>query len=630
MNSIPDTYGADTIQVLDDLEAVRKRPSMYIGSVGIRGLHHLIYEVVDNSVDEALAGYCSIISVTLNHDGSVTVEDDGRGIPVDVHEKYGKPAVEVVLTKLHAGGKFDKKIYKVSGGLHGVGLSVVNALSEFLEVRIYRDGKEYFQRYENGNPVTELIEVGKTSKRGTVIRFKPASEIFESIEFKFDIVAQRLKELAYLNRGLKIQLVDERINKRQIFYYRGGIKSYVESLNRNKTPLHEIIYMDGEKNGIQVEIAMQYTEFYAENIFSFANNINTREGGTHLSGFKAALTRTLNEYLKKHYSKKNLSLAGQDTREGLTAIISVRLPDPQFEGQTKTKLGNSEIKGIVENIVNSQLMEYLELHPNTAKIIIERCLTNARAREAAKRAKELVRRKGDLDSTLPGKLADCSTRDRKRSELFIVEGDSAGGSAKQGRDREFQAILPLKGKILNVEKSRLAKILKNDEVRAIVSAIGAGIGDDFDISKLRYGKIIIMTDADVDGSHIRALLLTLFYRYMRPLIELGYLYIAQPPLYRVTKRKKEYYIYSDRELKKVLEEIGEDGSSIQRYKGLGEMNPDQLWKTTMDPQNRMLYQVSLEDAIEAEEIFSTLMGSEVEPRKRFIQDHAEEVRYLDV
>jgi DNA gyrase subunit B len=630
MNSIPDTYGADTIQVLDDLEAVRKRPSMYIGSVGIRGLHHLIYEVVDNSVDEALAGYCSIISVTLNHDGSVTVEDDGRGIPVDVHETYGQPAVEVVLTKLHAGGKFDKKIYKVSGGLHGVGLSVVNALSEFLEVRIYRDGKEYFQRYENGNPVTELIEVGKTSKRGTVIRFKPASEIFESIEFKFDIVAQRLKELAYLNRGLKIQLVDERINKRQIFYYRGGIKSYVESLNRNKTPLHEIIYMDGEKNGIQVEIAMQYTEFYAENIFSFANNINTREGGTHLSGFKAALTRTLNEYLKKHYSKKNLSLAGQDTREGLTAIISVRLPDPQFEGQTKTKLGNSEIKGIVENIVNSQLMEYLELHPNTAKIIIERCLTNARAREAAKRAKELVRRKGDLDSTLPGKLADCSTRDRKRSELFIVEGDSAGGSAKQGRDREFQAILPLKGKILNVEKSRLAKILKNDEVRAIVSAIGAGIGDDFDISKLRYGKIIIMTDADVDGSHIRALLLTLFYRYMRPLIELGYLYIAQPPLYRVTKRKKEYYIYSDRELKKVLEEIGEDGSSIQRYKGLGEMNPDQLWKTTMDPQNRMLYQVSLEDAIEAEEIFSTLMGSEVEPRKRFIQDHAEEVRYLDV
>ncbi len=630
MSDITD-YSSEAIQVLDDLEAVRKRPAMYIGSVGIRGLHHLIFEVVDNSIDEALAGYCTKISVTLHRDGSVSVEDDGRGIPVDIHEKFGKPAVEIVLTKLHAGGKFDNKVYRVSGGLHGVGISVVNALSEFLEVTIWRDGKEYFQRYERGVPVTPLVEKDGGGRRGTRIRFRPLSDIFETVEFRFDIVSQRLRELAYLNRDLEISLVDERSGRRTRFHYEGGIESFVENINKSRNPLHEVIFMGGEKNGVIVEIAMQYTDFYTENIFSFANNINTREGGTHLSGFKSALTRTLNEYMRKHFGKKyQLTLKGEDTREGLTAIINVRLPEPQFEGQTKTKLGNSEVKGIVETIVNSQLMEYLETHPDRARRIIERCVTSARAREAAKRAREIIRKKGEIDATLPGKLADCSSRNREKTELFIVEGDSAGGSAKQGRNREFQAILPLRGKILNVEKSRITKVLKSEEIKAIFSAIGAGVGEEFDISKMRYGKIIIMTDADIDGSHIRTLLLTLFYRYMKPLIENGKLYIAQPPLYRVTRGKKEHYVYSDRELKRIISEIGSDRVSIQRYKGLGEMNPEQLWKTTMDPENRVLYQVTLDDAIEAEEIFTTLMGSEIEPRKRFIFEHAEDVKNLDV
>ncbi len=624
-------YSSEAIQVLDDLEAVRKRPAMYIGSVGIRGLHHLIFEVVDNSIDEALAGFCSKISVVLHKDGSVSVEDNGRGIPVDIHEKFGKPAVEIVLTKLHAGGKFDNKVYRVSGGLHGVGISVVNALSEFLEVTIWRDGKEYFQRYERGVPVTPLRKRDGTGRRGTRIRFKPLSDIFETTEFRFDIVAQRLRELAYLNRDIEITLVDERTGRKTVFHYEGGIESFVENINKSRNPLHEVIFMGGEKNGVIVEIAMQYTDFYAENIFSFANNINTREGGTHLSGFKSALTRTLNEYMKKHLGKKyQLTLKGEDTREGLTAIINVRLPDPQFEGQTKTKLGNSEVKGIVETIVNSQLMEFLETHPDVARRIIERCVTSARAREAAKRAREIVRKKGEIDATLPGKLADCSSRNREKTELFIVEGDSAGGSAKQGRNREFQAILPLRGKILNVEKSRITKVLKSEEIKAIFSAIGAGVGEEFDVSKMRYGKVIIMTDADIDGSHIRTLLLTLFYRYMKPLIENGRLYIAQPPLYRVTKGKKEHYVYSERELKRILDELGGDRINIQRYKGLGEMNPEQLWKTTMDPENRVLYQVTLEDAIEAEEIFTTLMGTEIEPRRRFIFEHAEDVKNLDV
>ncbi len=628
-------YGAKQIQVLEGLEAVRKRPSMYIGSTDSRGLHHLVYEVVDNSIDEALAGYCDSIEVYIKADNSVKVVDNGRGIPVDIHPKYNKSALEVVMTQLHAGGKFDNKAYKVSGGLHGVGISVVNALSEWLEVEVKRDGKLYRQRYERGKPVTKVTLVGDTEGKGTTIAFKPDKDIFESIEFSFEILSNRLRELAFLNKGLRISIKDESKGKEQVYQYEGGIVSFVEFLNKNKNVLHDnIIYFQKQKDSTIVEIAMQYNDSYIENIHSFANNINTHEGGTHLAGFKSALTRVVNDYAKsKSLLKGDAKLAGEDIREGLTAIINVKLLNPQFEGQTKTKLGNSEIKGIVETIVSEGLSEFLEENPETAKNIISKALEAAEAREAARKARELTRRKNALEvSALPGKLADCTEKDPSKSELYIVEGDSAGGSAKQGRDRRFQAILPLRGKILNVEKARLTKILKNEEIRALITAIGAGIGenDEFDINKLRYHKIIIMTDADVDGAHIRTLLLTLFYRYMRQLIEMGYVYIAQPPLYRIKKGKNEFYVYTEEELNKKLAEIGEDGVTLQRYKGLGEMNPSQLWETTMNPNTRTVLKVTLEDAITADEIFTILMGDKVEPRREFIEAHAKEVENLDV
>ncbi|NOZ76669.1 MAG: DNA topoisomerase (ATP-hydrolyzing) subunit B [Euryarchaeota archaeon] len=622
-------YKAEQIEVLEGLEPVRKRPSMYIGSTDARGLHHLVYEVVDNSIDEALAGYCTTIAVTIHLDGSVTVEDDGRGIPVEHHEKYGKSALEMVMTMLHAGGKFDHKIYKVSGGLHGVGVSVVNALSEWLEVEVKRDGKVYVQRYERGKPVTEVTAIAEAEDTGTKVRFKPDEDIFEDISFRYETLAARLRELAFLNQGITIRLTDENTNRSEEFSYAGGIVEFVEFLNKNKTPLHERpIYFSKEKDGTQVEIAMQYNDSYKENIHAFANNINTREGGTHLIGFKAALTRSINEYIRKNNIKAGVALSGEDIREGLTAVISVKLTDPQFEGQTKTKLGNSEIKGIVESLVGEGLSEFLEENPQVAKNIIEKAANAAEARLAARKARELTRRKTALESSsLPGKLADCQERDPAKSELYIVEGDSAGGSAKQGRDRRFQAILPLRGKILNVEKARLDKILKNAEIRAMITAIGAGIDEDFDIEKVRYHKIIIMTDADVDGAHIRTLLLTFFFRHMRELIERGYIYIALPPLYRVKKGKTEYYCYSEQELEARVDEFGRTGYTVQRYKGLGEMNPDQLWETTMDPKRRTVNQVTLEDAIEADRIFTILMGDKVEP---LIEAHAREVTTLDV
>ncbi|AAM32115.1 DNA topoisomerase (ATP-hydrolyzing) subunit B [Methanosarcina mazei] len=628
-------YDASHIQVLEGLEAVRKRPSMYIGSTDGRGLHHLVYEVVDNSIDEALAGFCSEIDVTINPNGSVTVIDNGRGIPIDPHPVHKKSALEVVMTILHAGGKFDKNTYKVSGGLHGVGVSVVNALSEWTEVEVSRDGKKYFQRYIRGKPESDVREIGTSDTTGTKTTFKPDTKIFETTDFQYDILLNRLRELAFLNRGLIINLKDLRSPEGQAetFNYSGGIIEFVEYLNKKKQPLHEKpIYFERQRDDMVVEIAMQYTNGYTENVYSFANNINTHEGGTHIIGFKTALTRVANDYIKANkLSKEDEKLTGDDVREGLTAIISVKLMEPQFEGQTKTKLGNSEVKGIVDSLVTDGLAEYFEENPKVANIILDKALLAQRAREAAKKARELTRRKSALEvSTLPGKLADCSNKNPAECEIYIVEGDSAGGSAKQGRDRSFQAILPLRGKILNVEKSRLAKILKNNEVISLITAIGTGVSEDFDLENARYHKIIIMTDADVDGAHIRTLLLTLFFRYMRHLIDAGYVYIAQPPLYKIKKGKMDYYAYSDKELADKLKELGEKGVAIQRYKGLGEMNPGQLWETTMDPESRTLLQVTLEDAIRADEIFRVLMGDEVEPRRNFIETHAKEVVDLDI
>ena len=625
------SYGAKQIQVLGGLDAVRKRPGMYVGSTSSRGLHHLVYEVVDNSIDEALAGYCNNIKIIMHKDNSITVEDNGRGIPIDLHPKLKKPALEVVMTKLHAGGKFDKESYKISGGLHGVGISVVNALSDKLVVTINREGNIYTQEYSKGKPQTELKTKGKTEKTGTKIKFKPDNEIFDKVEFHFDILASRLRELAFLNKGVKITITDEKTEKEHIFEYEGGLVSFIEFLNKNKNALHEPIYFKKEKDNSVVEIAMQYSDSYRENIFTFVNNINTAEGGTHLVGFKTALTRELNKYAKANRLVKDEKISSDDAKEGLSAVISVKIAEPQFEGQTKTRLGNSDVKRIVDSIVSSQLHIFLEENPSDAKILIEKTITASRAREAARKARELTRRKSALSgSSLPGKLADCSEKNPALSELYIVEGDSAGGSAKQGRDRKFQAILPLRGKILNVEKARINRVLTSNEIVTLVTAIGTSIGEEFNIENSRYHKIIIMTDADVDGAHIRTLLLTFFYRYMKPLIEAGYIYIAQPPLYRVSKNRKGYYVYNEGKLEKLLEKIGKDGVSLQRYKGLGEMNPTQLWDTTMNPSNRMLLRVTFEDAVEADKIFTILMGDQVEPRREFIKKYAKEVVNLDV
>lgn len=628
-----DEYSVDKIQVLEGLESVRKNPGMYIGSTDARGLHHLVHEVVDNAIDEALAGYCTRIQVTINADGSITVTDNGRGIPVDVHEKYKKPGVELVLTTLHAGGKFDDKTYKVSGGLHGVGVSVVNALSAWLEVRIKRNSKEYYQKYERGKTVTPLKILGEADGTGTTVTFYPDPEIFETTDFSYETIAARLKEMAFLNAGLRIEITDERSGKHEIFKYDGGINEFILYINRNKNPLHpEPIYFRGEREDVQVEVAIQYTDSYTENVFTFVNNINTHEGGTHLAGFKGALTRVLNDYGRKNSMFANgQSLSGEDCREGITAVISCKVRIPQFEGQTKTKLGNSEVRGIVESITYEKLSEFFEEHPAVARTIIDKAIISSRAREAARKARELTRRKGILESSaLPGKLADCSCRDASKSELYIVEGDSAGGSAKQARDKEFQAILPLRGKVLNVEKARMDKILKNKEILALITAIGTGIGEEFNIENARYHKIILMTDADVDGEHIRTLLLTFFFRYMRPLIEAGYLYIAQPPLYKISKGKTVMYAYSEEERQAKVKELGERGVSIQRYKGLGEMNPQQLWETTMDPERRTMLRVTVENAVEADELFTILMGERVEPRREFIERHARDVVNLDI
>ncbi len=628
-----DEYSVDKIQVLEGLESVRKNPGMYIGSTDARGLHHLVHEVVDNAIDEALAGYCTRIQVTINADGSITVTDNGRGIPVDVHEKYKKPGVELVLTTLHAGGKFDDKTYKVSGGLHGVGVSVVNALSAWLEVRIKRNSKEYYQKYERGKTVTPLKILGEADGTGTTVTFYPDPEIFETTDFSYETIAARLKEMAFLNAGLRIEITDERSGKHEIFKYDGGINEFILYINRNKNPLHpEPIYFRGEREDVQVEVAIQYTDSYTENVFTFVNNINTHEGGTHLAGFKGALTRVLNDYGRKNNMFANgQSLSGEDCREGITAVISCKVRIPQFEGQTKTKLGNSEVRGIVESITYEKLSEFFEEHPAVARTIIDKAIISSRAREAARKARELTRRKGILESSaLPGKLADCSCRDASKSELYIVEGDSAGGSAKQARDKEFQAILPLRGKVLNVEKARMDKILKNKEILALITAIGTGIGEEFNIENARYHKIILMTDADVDGEHIRTLLLTFFFRYMRPLIEAGYLYIAQPPLYKISKGKTVMYAYSEQERQAKVKELGERGVSIQRYKGLGEMNPQQLWETTMDPERRTMLRVTVENAVEADELFTILMGERVEPRREFIERHARDVVNLDI
>ncbi|OIN98005.1 DNA gyrase subunit B [Candidatus Desantisbacteria bacterium CG1_02_38_46] len=625
-------YTIDKIQVLEGLEAVRKRPAMYIGDTGTSGLHHLVYEVVDNSIDEALVGYCKNIDVTIHDDNSVTVIDDGRGIPIDMHPLYKKSGLELVMTKLHAGGKFDHKTYKVSGGLHGVGVSVVNALSECLEAEISYDGEVHYQKYERGTPTEKPKVLGKTDKTGTKITFKADKKIFPKIDFSFDVLSQRLRDLAFLNKGIKIKIKDERTKKEHIFQYEGGIISFVEHLNLNKTVLHKPpLYFQKEKEGIDVEAALQYNDAYAETVFSYANNISTTEGGTHLIGFRSALTRVMNDYVHKAgLLKEELSLSGEDAREGLTAVISIKLPEPQFEGQTKTKLGNSEVKGIVETVTGEAIGNFLEENPSIAKNIVGKTILALEAREAARRARELTRKKGLLEfSSLPGKLADCSESDPNKCELFIVEGDSAGGSAKQGRNREFQAILPLRGKILNVEKARMDKILANEEIRTMIAAIGTGIGEeDFDVNKTRYRRIVIMTDADVDGSHIRTLLLTFFFRHMKKLIEDGCIYIAQPPLYRLTHGKAHYYAYNDKEKDEIMEKI--KNADIQRYKGLGEMNPDQLWETTMDPEKRMMKKVNIDDAVVAEEIFTKLMGDAVEPRRQFIEEHALDVKNLDV
>ena len=629
------SYDESQIQVLEGLEAVRKRPGMYIGSTSSRGLHHLVYEIVDNSIDEALAGYCKNIIVYINQDNSIEVEDDGRGMPVGLHPKMKKSTVEVIMTILHAGGKFGGGGYKVSGGLHGVGASVVNALSEKCVVTVKREGHLWQQEYERGKVMSELKVIGDTDETGTKTYFKPDAEIFDETVFDFNVLAQRLRELAFLNKGINIKLVDRRDDKEEVYHYEGGIKSFVSYLNRNKEALHpEPIYVEGNKDGILVEVALQYNDGYNENIFSFANNIDTIEGGTHLVGFKTALTRILNDYAKKfgHLKENDKNLSGDDIREGLTAVVSFKIGEPQFEGQTKTKLGNSEVRGIVDSIVGEGVSVFLEENPSVSKIIIDKALMAARARDAARKARELTRKSVLERSSLPGKLADCSSKDPRECEIYIVEGDSAGGSAKQGRNRKFQAILPLRGKILNVEKQRLDRILNADTIISMITAFGAGIGPDFDIEKIRYNRIIIMTDADVDGAHIRTLLLTFFYRYMRDLIDGGHVYIAQPPLYKISKNKKEAYAYSDEELENILEEFGgkDNSTSIQRYKGLGEMNAEQLWDTTMDPEKRILLKATVEDAMEADEIFTILMGDKVEPRREFIQQNAKLVSNLDI
>ncbi|MCK4444737.1 MAG: DNA topoisomerase (ATP-hydrolyzing) subunit B [Thermoplasmata archaeon] len=627
-------YDISKIEVLEGLQPVRKRPSMYIGSTDTKGLHHLVYEVVDNSIDEAMAGNCDEIDVILNEDGSVTVVDNGSGIPVEIHPRFKKSGVEIVMTKLHAGAKFEDKVYKVSGGLHGVGVSVVNALSEWMRVEVRRDGKVHAQEYKRGEPQGDLKEVGTAEGTGTTVIFRPDSEIFDEVVFDYPTVANKMRELAFLNKGVKIVISKAGEEPQQDeFQYEGGIVEFVKFINANRTALHdEPMYLDSSASGVEVEVAMQYTDSYSENIHTYANNIGTIEGGTHLVGFRAALTRTMNDYAKQENLLKgqDQALSGDDVREGLTAILNIRLPEPQFEGQTKTKLGNSEVKGIVEKIVNKKLGEFLLENPGVGKIAIGKAVLASQARAAARKARELTRRKGFLEGmSLPGKLADCSERDPAKSELFIVEGPSAGGSAKQGRDRTFQAVLPLKGKILNVEKARLDKILKNEEIRTLITALGTNVIDEFEIEKARYHRIIITTDADVDGSHIRTLLLTFFYRYMRPLIEAGYIYIAQPPLYRLSKGKAVTYVYTEKEKDEYLEDNGR-GVRIQRYKGLGEMNPDQLWETTMDPEKRMLKRVTIEDAVKADLLFNILMGDAVEPRREFIEAHAKEVVNLDI
>ncbi|SFG77522.1 DNA gyrase subunit B [Halopelagius inordinatus] len=631
-------YGAGQIQVLEGLEAVRKRPAMYIGSTDARGLHHLVYEVVDNSIDEALAGYCDDIDVAVHEDGSVSVTDNGRGIPVDTHEQYDRPAVEVIMTVLHAGGKFDNKSYQVSGGLHGVGVSVVNALSQSLKVEIKRDGAVWEHEFDHGEPVADAFErvrdLEPDEDTGTTIQFWPDEDIFETTEFDFSTLENRLRELAFLNSGVQISLRDEVGDEESSFRFEGGIREFVGYLNETKTLLHEdVIYYDDEAQGIEVEVAMQATEELQGSIHAFANNINTREGGTHLTGFKTALTRVVNDYAKTNDLLDDLdSLKGEDVREGLTAVISIKHPDPQFEGQTKTKLGNSEVRGIVESVTHEQLGTYFEENPGTAQSIIMKAVEAAKARKAAKKAEELTRRKSALESTaLPGKLADCQSRDPEESELVIVEGDSAGGSAKQGRNRRFQAILPLKGKILNVEKHRLDRVLENNEVRSLITAIGAGVGEEFDIEEARYHRIILMTDADVDGAHIRTLLLTLLYRHMRPLLEAGYVYAAKPPLYRVRYRGETYDAMTEEERDRIIEEkCNGNPTQVQRFKGLGEMNPDQLWDTTMDPENRVLKQISIEDAAAADRMFNILMGDAVEPRKQFIKEHSDDAEWVDI
>ncbi len=633
-----ETYSAHNIQVLKGLDHVRKRPSMYIGSTSLDGLHHLVFEIVDNSIDEALVGACSSISVLLSKGNVVTVEDDGRGIPVDVHPTEKVSALEVVMTKLNAGGKFDKNTYKVSGGLHGVGASVVNALSEWCEVEVHRDGKVHFQRYVRGVPEAPVKVSGDTSRHGTVTRFKPDKQIFEDIEFSFDVLSNRLRELAFLTKGIHIEVTDDRSapRKSHIFHFDGGVKSFIEYLNKNKELIHvEPVYFDSERDHTRIEVGLQYNDGYNETIFTFANNINTREGGTHLIGFKSALTRCLNDYLKKLNLSKKLeeNLSGEDVREGLTAVISVKVPEPQFEGQTKARLGNSEVKGIVESLTYDRLTLFFDENPDVVKKILDKSIMAAKAREAARKARELTRKKGLLENSgLPGKLADCSEENPDKCELYIVEGDSAGGSAKQGRDRTFQAILPLWGKMLNVEKTRIDKVLTNDKLFPIISALGTGVGDQFDVSKLRYGKVIIMADADVDGSHIRTLLLTFFFRYMRELLERGHVYIAMPPLYKVEIGKQILYAYDDAQKEVILKKNGkaEDQVGIQRYKGLGEMNPEQLWETTLNPDLRSIIHEKLEDGVEAEEIFTTLMGENVEPRRKFIEDNALSVTNLDV
>ncbi len=635
-------YDETQIQVLEGLEAVRKRPGMYIGSTDARGLHHLVYEIVDNAIDEALAGFCTEVNITLHQDGSASVRDNGRGFPVGIHPKIGRPAVEVCLTMLHAGGKFGGDGYKVSGGLHGVGASVVNALSGWMRVEVQQDGKVYEQEYKRGKPIYDLRVIGETDKTGTFIAFMPDVKgeenpdgVFETGDFQYEILKSRLREIAFLNKGIRITFADERTGKSREFYYEGGIIEFVKYLNKNKETLFpEPIYMEGVRGDTTIEVAMQYNDGYSENVFCFANNINTVEGGTHLIGFRSALTRAINDYGKRFNILKGdgAKLEGEDIREGLAAIVSVKLVEPQFEGQTKMKLGNSEVRGMVDSMVAEKLTQYLEENPAVARVVLDRCMSAARAREAARKARELTRRKSVLESaSLPGKLADCSERDPSKCEIFIVEGDSAGGSAKTGRDRHFQAILPLRGKILNVEKTRLDKILANAEIKAMITAFGCGIGEDFNPEKLRYHRIVCMTDADVDGSHIRILMLTFFYRYMRPLIEQGYVYIAQPPLYKVTRGKMEKYVYDDPALEALLNEIGRDPKpEIQRYKGLGEMSSHQLWETTMDPEQRSMLRVTIEDAIAADEILTLLMGDQVEPRREFIEENSKLVANLDV